>query len=99
MRSAIAALVVVVAALTTASAQPAPATVLANVQKTYASAKDVTADFTQSVTSQLTGTIRPSSGKLYVQRPKFRWDYVDAKGGPRHTYLYDGTELWAIDHL
>lgn len=79
-------------------AQPTPATVLANVQKTYATAKDVSADFAQTVTNTTFGKTSTTSGKLFLSKPKFRWDYVNAKSAPLRTFLYDSVDLWIIDH-
>ncbi|MDX2091778.1 MAG: outer membrane lipoprotein carrier protein LolA [Kofleriaceae bacterium] len=88
-----------------AFAQPAPPsapTVLGNVQKFYANANHLTAQFKQVVTNSTFNTTKTSNGKLWVAKPtQFRWDYLDKARGAvtvTRTFVFDGTTLWVVDH-
>jgi outer membrane lipoprotein-sorting protein len=104
-RIAGAVMIALVALAGPASAQTAPpsaATVLSNVQKYYAAANHLTAQFQQIVTNVTFEKTQKSGGNLYVAKPAlFRWDYVaqtNMAGAVTKTFAYDGTTLWVVDH-
>ncbi|MBA3453685.1 MAG: outer membrane lipoprotein carrier protein LolA [Deltaproteobacteria bacterium] len=86
-----------------AAAQPAWAKlsapeVLAKVDATYASAKGVSASFTQTVVNTTFGTTTVSTGTVYVARPdKMRWDYTTKKQSLDKSFIFDGTTLWVVE--
>ena len=99
------ALVLMVMMSSVAGAQPAAPTAqaaLANVQKFYANASQLTAEFHQVVTNQAFGTSSSSDGKLWVAKPSLlRADYYAKQRAAvtvTKTFIFDGTTVWAIDH-
>jgi outer membrane lipoprotein-sorting protein len=84
-------------------AQPAPAKLtapqaLAQVDATYAGAKQLSADFTQTVVNATFGTTTVSTGTVYVARPnKMRWDYKTRKKALDKAFIFDGTTLWVVE--
>ena len=98
-------ILVVVGLAGSAAAQPsAPnaTTVLGNVQRFYANASHLTAQFRQVVTNTTFHMSRTSNGGLWVAKPAlFRWDYLEKTHGQvavAKTFAFDGTTLWVIDH-
>lgn len=66
-----------------------PATVIASVEKRYATVESIQADFTQVTTSELYGS-STTKGSMVLQRPsKMRWDFEDGK-----QYVTDGATMW-----
>ena len=87
------------------SAQPAslaPTVVLANVQRYYVNANQLTAQFRQIVTNATFNTTNTNDGTLWVAKPaQFRWDYAQKKQGRlsiSKTFIFDGQTFWVIDH-
>jgi outer membrane lipoprotein-sorting protein len=99
--------IVVATALSIGPAAAAPSTpsadvVLANVQRYYASARRLTAQFRQRVTNPSFGTTHDSVGKLYAAEPaQFRFEYRQKKNGKTvrvKEFVFDGKALWYVDH-
>jgi outer membrane lipoprotein-sorting protein len=97
-------ILVAIATASTASAQPQPSapTVLANVQKFYASAKQMTAKFRQDVTNGTFNQTQATAGNLYVLKPSdLRFDYLIAKQGGSaldKSFVLGGSTMWMVDH-
>ncbi len=69
-----------------------PAEVIASVEKRYASVESISAQFTQTTTSEFYGSTTVK-GRVMLQRPaKMRWDFEDGK-----QYLTDGSTMWVTD--
>jgi outer membrane lipoprotein-sorting protein len=83
-------------AATTASAA------LDNVQKFYASIKQVTTLFRQTVTNNTFGSTKSSDGTVYIMKPgKMRWEYVEKKKGitkVEKSFISNGQSLYVVDH-
>jgi outer membrane lipoprotein carrier protein len=85
---------------------PAPARsaseVVAEVQKFYASIKQVTAQFRQSVTNNTFGSTKTSDGTVWLMKPgKMRWDYVEKKQGKtkvKKSFISNGSYLYVVEH-
>ena len=84
-----------------ASAQPAPAVVLASVAQHNANATQMTARFRETVTSATSGTTTTTDGKLWVARPaQLRLDYhrkVRTRVTTTRTEIVDGP-TGLVDH-
>jgi outer membrane lipoprotein carrier protein len=88
---------------------PAPATaaeVVDRVQQFYASIKQVTASFRQSVTNETFGSTKTSDGTVWIMKPgKMRWDYLEKKktGAKvevevKKSFISNGTYLYVVEH-
>lgn len=88
---------------------PAPATaaeVVDRVQQFYASIKQVTASFRQSVTNDTFGSTKTSDGTVWIMKPgKMRWDYLEKKktGAKvevevKKSFISNGTYLYVVEH-
>jgi len=92
-----------IALASTASAQPQPnaQTVLANVQKYYATPKQMTAQFRQDITNATFGQMQTSGGMLYVAKPSnLRWDYTQKTSAgvkPDKSFVLGGSTMWMVD--
>src|SRR5688572_21978550 len=66
---------------TTATTSPLSAVdAVDKVQKFYATIKQVSAQFRQSVTYDTFGSTKHSDGTVFIQKPgKMRWDYLEKK--------------------
>lgn len=76
---------------------PAPALdeVLAGIQKFYAEAQDLKAQFTQHYTFVIHDKTRTSSGIVFFKKPgKMRWDY---KQPVPKVFVADGETLWVYE--
>lgn len=71
--------------------------VLANIDATYAGAKQVSASFTQTVVNTTFGTTTVSTGEVYVRPGKMRWDYKTKKKALDKSFIFDGTTLWVVE--
>jgi outer membrane lipoprotein-sorting protein len=93
-----------IAMASTASAQPRPnaQTVLANVQKYYATPKQMTAQFRQEVTNATFGQTLKSDGTLYVEKPsnlRFEYSLKTSSGvKPDKTFVVNASTMWMVDH-
>ena len=76
--------------------------VVDNVQKFYASIKQVTAVFKQTVMNSTFGTSKDSAGTLWLMKPgKMRWDYVEKKKDVvdvKKSFISNGTTLYDVEH-
>ena len=88
-----------------AVATPAPATandIVDNVQKFYASIKQVTASFRQAVTNDTFGSTKSSDGTVWIMKPgKMRWDYLEKKKDKvevKKSFISNGTTLYVVEH-
>jgi outer membrane lipoprotein carrier protein len=98
-----------------AAATPAaPATLTAagvvdRIQQFYATIKQVTAQFRQTVTYETYGNSKASDGTVWIMKPgKMRWDYLDRKKPAadkkaavvevKKTFISNGTTLYVIEH-
>lgn len=88
---------------------PAPAidtskasVVLDQVQKFYASIKQVTAQFRQAVTNDMLGSTKTSDGTVWIMKPgKMRWDYLEKKQDKvlvTKSFISNGTNLYVVEH-
>src|SRR5262249_9771213 len=86
----------------TASA-PTANDVVDKVQGFYASIKQVTAQFRQTVTNDMMGSTKTSDGTLWLLKPgKMRWDYLEKKKDQdkkeqvvvKKSFITNGTTLW-----
>ncbi len=79
-----------------AASGPGPAhldQVVDRLERTYAAASDLTADFRQTSTITAAGQVQQASGTVAVKRPgKMRWEYTEPE--PR-LFLTDGKTFWA----
>jgi outer membrane lipoprotein carrier protein len=86
----------------TTTTVPTPNDVVDNVQKFYASIKQVTAQFRQSVTNKTFGTTKDSDGMVWLSKPgKMRWDYLDKKKQSvqvAKSFISNGTTLYVVEH-
>jgi chaperone LolA len=63
------------------------------LERTYAAASDLTADFRQTSSITAAGQVQKASGTLAVKRPgKMRWEYSEPE--PR-LFVTDGKTFWA----
>jgi outer membrane lipoprotein carrier protein len=85
-----------------ATQQATADSVVAEVQKFYASVDQVTAQFRQTVTLATYNTTKNSDGKVYIQKPgKMRWDYLEKKGKDvqfKKSFISNGTVLYLVEH-
>jgi outer membrane lipoprotein carrier protein len=79
-----------------------PAVVLDQVQKFYATIKQVTAQFRQSVTNDMLGSTKTSDGTVWIMKPgKMRWDYLEKKKDKvevTKSFISNGTTLYVVEH-
>lgn len=92
-----------VAAPTATAATPASANeVVDNVQKFYASIKQVSAQFRQAVTYDTFGSTKTSDGTVFIQKPgKMRWDYLEKKKTKtvvKKSFISNGSYLYMVEH-
>lgn len=83
------------------AAPDAAAQVVGNVQKFYASVKQVTSKFRQSVTNVTFGDTKESDGMMWIAKPgKMRWDYYSKKreAGAKKSFISNGTYLYVVEH-
>ena len=85
------------------AAAPTADEVVANVQKFYASIKQVTAKFRQEVTNVTFGQTTTNDGKVFIAKPgKMRWDYYpkrkDAKLAVKKSFISNGSYLYVVEH-
>lgn len=85
------------------AATPATATdVVDRVQRFYASIKQVTASFRQSVTNDTFGNTKTSDGTVWIMKPgKMRWDYLEkTKNGieVEKSFISNGAYLYVVEH-
>jgi len=73
-----------------------------NVQKFYATIKQVTASFRQSVTNDTFGSTKTSDGTVWIMKPgKMRWDYLEKKKASvevKKSFISNGQYLYMIEH-
>jgi outer membrane lipoprotein carrier protein len=90
------ALVIVCAATITASARqgtPTAATLASRIQAHYATVKDFTADFTQTLTSGLSLKAAEERGDVKIKKPsRMRWTYTSSD---KQQFVSDGTRFYA----
>jgi len=98
-------IVIPLAGVPAATAAVAPMTandVVDSVQKFYASMKQVTASFRQSVTNDTFGSTKTSDGTVWIMKPgKMRWDYLEKKQGKvevKKSFISNGTTLYLVEH-
>jgi outer membrane lipoprotein carrier protein len=76
--------------------------VVDNVQKFYATIKQVTASFRQAVTNDTFGSTKSSDGTVWILKPgKMRWDYLEKKKGKvevKKSFISNGTNLYVVEH-
>ncbi len=76
--------------------------VVDNVQKFYATIKQVTAKFRQSVTNDTFGSTKTSDGDVWIMKPgKMRWDYHEKKQASvvvKKSFISNGTNLYVVEH-
>jgi outer membrane lipoprotein carrier protein len=76
--------------------------VVDQVQKFYATIKQVTAQFRQAVTNDTFGSTKTSDGKVWIMKPgKMRWDYVEKKKlltEVKKSFISNGTNLYVVEH-
>jgi outer membrane lipoprotein carrier protein len=76
--------------------------VLDQVQKFYASIKQVTAQFRQAVTNDMLGSTKTSDGTVWIMKPgKMRWDYLEKKKDKvevTKSFISNGTNLYVVEH-
>jgi outer membrane lipoprotein carrier protein len=88
-------------AATTAAAPSASATVT-KVQQFYATIKQVSAQFRQTVTNNTFGSTKTSGGSVWLSKPgKMRWDYVEKKKGKAKvskSFISNGKNLYVVEH-
>ncbi len=91
-----------VAAPVAAPAVPNANDVVDNVQKFYATIKQVTASFRQSVTNDTFGSTKVSDGTVWIMKPgKMRWDYLEKKKDKvevKKSFISNGTNLYVVEH-
>jgi outer membrane lipoprotein carrier protein len=90
-------------AATTATAPAATADAAVDkVQTFYATIKQVTAQFRQTVKNSTFGTEKTSDGKLWLAKPgKMRWDYYEKLKGATTTkksFISNGKTLYDVEH-
>jgi outer membrane lipoprotein carrier protein len=85
-----------------AAAAPSANDVVDSVQKFYATIKQVTAAFRQSVTNDTFGSTKTSDGTVWIMKPgKMRWDYLEKKKGKvevKKSFISNGTNLYVVEH-
>ncbi|MEZ4361360.1 MAG: outer membrane lipoprotein carrier protein LolA [Kofleriaceae bacterium] len=87
-----------------ASAAPTASDVVDKVQGFYASVKQVSAKFRQSVTNAtFGGDPKVNDGRVYIQKPgKMRWDYFAAKKGAaaraKKSFISNGEYLYVVEY-
>jgi outer membrane lipoprotein carrier protein len=92
-------LVIPVAAPVAVAKKASPATIVAEVQKRYASVTQMTVAFRQSITNVTFGVTKVSDGELRLVRPdKMRWDYFSKAPQIKKSFLGDGKTLHVVDH-
>ena len=89
-------------------AAAAPATLTASdavdkVQAFYASIKQVTAQFRQSVINPTFGSNKSNDGTVWIMKPgKMRWDYLekkkDNKVEVKKSFISNGSYLYVVEH-
>ena len=76
--------------------------VVDQVQKFYATIKQVTAQFRQTVHNSQFGTDKSSDGMVWLEKPgKMRWDYLEKKKGETQvtkSFISNGTMLYYVEH-
>jgi len=73
-------------------------TVVAQVQKYYASVQHVRGTFTEKVVNNTFGTNDTNEGKVYAEKPDHaRLEYLDKKGGTKRYFVTDGKTVWMVD--
>jgi outer membrane lipoprotein-sorting protein len=91
-------------AVAAAPAAPTAAVVVDKVQAFYASIKQVSAKFRQSVTNAtFGGEPKTNDGRVYIQKPgKMRWDYFAAKKGAavraKKSFISNGEYLYVVEY-
>ncbi|HEY4175262.1 MAG TPA: outer membrane lipoprotein carrier protein LolA [Kofleriaceae bacterium] len=98
------ALLVVAIAAAPAFAQPAgqsvtPQQAIDKVEATYAAAKGVTAKLDQTNVNATMGQTTTSKATLVEDHGKFAADYTNKKDKLDKSFLYDGTDLWYVEHI
>jgi outer membrane lipoprotein-sorting protein len=92
---------------TTKTSAPSATDVVDKVQGFYASIKQVTAQFRQTVTNDMMGSTKTSDGTLWLLKPgKMRWDYLEKKKDQdkkeqvvvKKSFITNGTTLWVVEH-
>lgn len=75
---------------------------LDKVQQFYASIKQVTAQFRQSVNNATFGSTKTSDGTVWIMKPgKMRWDYLEKKKTEvevKKSFISNGTNLYVVEH-
>ena len=80
------------------------AAVLGNVQRFYANASQLRAQFHEVVKTASSSAAQTSEGTLLVSKPDdVRFDYLVRNGNRSalavtKTVIFDGSTLWTIDH-
>jgi len=81
---------------------PTADTAVDSVQKFYATIKQVTASFRQSVTNDTFGSTKTSDGTVWIMKPgKMRWDYLEKKKGKtevKKSFISNGANLYVVEH-
>jgi outer membrane lipoprotein carrier protein len=76
--------------------------VLDQVQKFYATIKQVTSQFRQAVTNDMLGSTKTSDGTVWIMKPgKMRWDYLEKKKDKvevTKSFISNGTNLYVVEH-
>ncbi|HEY4180121.1 MAG TPA: outer membrane lipoprotein carrier protein LolA [Kofleriaceae bacterium] len=86
----------------TAIAQPStvtPQQAVDKVEATYATAKGVTAKLDQTVVNTTMGQTTTSKATLVEDHGKFAADYTNKKDKLDKSFLFDGKDLWYVEHL
>jgi outer membrane lipoprotein carrier protein len=85
-----------------AAANASASDVVDNVQKFYATIKQVTAQFRQAVTNDTFGSTKTSDGTVWIMKPgKMRWDYLEKKKSKvevKKSFISNGTSLYVVEH-
>ncbi|MBA3539324.1 MAG: outer membrane lipoprotein carrier protein LolA, partial [Deltaproteobacteria bacterium] len=72
------------------------------VQQFYATIKQVSAQFRQTVTYETFGSTKTSDGSLFIMKPgKMRWDYVEKRKNKvevTKSFISNGTYLYMVEH-
>jgi outer membrane lipoprotein carrier protein len=72
------------------------------VQAFYASIKQVTASFRQSVTNDTFGSTKTSDGTVWIMKPgKMRWDYLEKRKQAvevKKSFISNGNYLYVVEH-
>lgn len=81
---------------------PTAKDVIANVQQFYGDIKQVSAQFSQSVTNKTFGQTKTSRGSVWLTKPgKMRWDYVEKRNGTaivKKSFISNGSYLYVVEH-